>query len=55
MVLLLWLLLTAYAIVLGADLDGEAERQTVKDSTSGPAQPLGQRRAYAADTVASNA
>jgi membrane protein len=54
-VLLLWLLLTAYAIVLGAELDGEAERQTVKDSTSGPAQPLGQRRAYAADTVASNA
>lgn len=29
-VLLLWLLLTAYAIVLGAELDGEAERQTAR-------------------------
>ncbi len=51
-VLLLWLLLTAYAIVLGAELDGEAERQTVADSTRGPSQPLGRRGAYAADTVA---
>ncbi len=51
-VLLLWLFLTAYAIVLGAELDAEAERQTAKDSTSGAEQPLGQRDAYAADTVA---
>lgn len=53
-VLLLWLLLTAYAVVLGAELDAEAERQTVRDSTRGPEQPLGQRRAYAADTVAND-
>jgi len=32
-VLLLWLFLTAYAVVFGAELDSEAERQTVKDST----------------------
>jgi membrane protein len=51
-VLLLWLFLTAYAVVFGAELDSEAERQTVKDSTEGPEQPLGQRQAYAADTVA---
>lgn len=51
-VLLLWLFLTAYAVVFGAELDSEAERQTIKDSTKGPGQPLGQRRAYAADTVA---
>jgi membrane protein len=51
-VLLLWLFLTAYAAVFGAELDSEAERQTVKDSTDGPGQPLGRRQAYAADTVA---
>lgn len=52
-VLLLWLFLTAYAIVLGAELDAEAERQTARDTTRGPERPLGQRDAYAADTVAS--
>ena len=53
-VLLLWLLLSAYVIVLGAELDAEAERQTARDSTRGPRRPLGQRDAYAADTVASS-
>jgi membrane protein len=51
-VLLLWLLLSAYSIILGAELDAEAERQTTRDSTKGPRSPLGQRDAYAADTVA---
>ncbi len=54
-VLLLWLLLTAYAIVLGAEFDSETERQTRQDSTRGPSQPLGQRGAYAADTLGSEA
>ncbi len=52
-VLLLWLLLSAYAVVLGAELDAETERQTERDSTRGPSKPLGQRQAYAADTVGS--
>ncbi|MBA2624653.1 MAG: YihY family inner membrane protein [Acidimicrobiia bacterium] len=51
--LLLWLFVTAYIVVFGAELDSEAERQTARDSTAGPRKPLGQRRAYAADTVAS--
>ncbi|MDQ3147633.1 MAG: YihY/virulence factor BrkB family protein, partial [Actinomycetota bacterium] len=50
-VLLLWLFVTAYIIVLGAELDAETERQTARDSTVGPTRPLGRRRAYAADTV----
>lgn len=54
-VLLLWLLLTAYAIVLGAEFDAETERQTTLDSTRGTSQPLGQRGAYAADSVGSEA
>jgi membrane protein len=53
-VLLLWLLLSAYVIILGAELDAETERQTARDSTTGPRRPLGQRDAYAADTVASS-
>jgi membrane protein len=51
-VMLLWLLLSAYVIILGAEFDAEAERQTARDSTKGPRRPLGQRAAYAADTVA---
>jgi len=51
-VLMLWLLLTAAMIVLGAEINAEAERQTVEDSTDGPPRPMGQREAYAADTVA---
>jgi membrane protein len=53
-VLLLWLLLSAYVIILGAELDAEAERQTARDSTAGPRRPLGRRDAYAADTVAAS-
>ena len=51
-VLLLWLLLSSYAIIVGAEFDAEAERQTARDSTSGRSEPLGTRGAYAADTVA---
>ena len=52
-VLLLWLFLTAYVIVFGAELDAESERQTRQDTTQGERQPMGERDAYAADTVAS--
>ncbi len=51
-VLLLWLFVTAYVIILGAELDAESERQTGRDTTQGERQPMGQRDAYAADTVA---
>jgi membrane protein len=50
-VLMLWLWLSAFAVLFGAELNAEAERQTRRDSTRGPAKPLGQRGAYAADTV----
>ena len=50
-VVMLWLYLTAYAIVLGAELNAESERQTTKDTTSGRHRPLGERDAEAADTV----
>ncbi|HYD57219.1 MAG TPA: YihY/virulence factor BrkB family protein [Burkholderiales bacterium] len=50
-ILLTWFLLTAYAILIGAELNGEIERQTAKDTTES-GKPLGGRGAYAADTVA---
>jgi membrane protein len=48
---MLWLYLTAFAVLAGAELNAELERQTMKDTTTGPPRPLGQRGAYAADTL----
>jgi membrane protein len=50
-VVMLWLFLTAYVVVLGAEINAEAERQTAKDTTTGRRRPLGERDAEAADTV----
>ena len=51
-VLLLWLYLTSYIILLGAEINAESEKQTKQDTTTGPSVPMGERRAEAADTVA---
>jgi membrane protein len=50
-VLLFWLWITAYAILLGAEINAETEQQTVKDTTKGPEQPIGQRDAVKADST----
>jgi len=50
-VFLMWLYLTAYVVLLGAEFNSEMERQTVKDTTPGQEKKLGERGAYAADTV----
>jgi membrane protein len=50
-VLMLWLLLTALVVILGAEINCELERQTARDSTVGEERPLGSRHAYAADTI----
>ncbi len=54
-VVMLWLLLSALVVILGAEINCELERQTVRDSTKGPERPLGARNAYAADTVGPSA
>ncbi len=46
-----WLWLTILLVVVGAAVNGEAERQTVRDSTVGPERPLGERGAVVADSV----
>lgn len=50
-ILLLWLNLTAFAILLGAEINAETERQTGRDSTRGEPKPMGERNAFAADTL----
>jgi membrane protein len=50
-VLLLWLYVSAYAILLGAEVNAESERQTARDSTTGPPRPMGERGATMADTL----
>ncbi len=50
-VLMLWLWLTVYAVLLGAEINAESEQQTVRDTTKGPPQPLGERNAVKADSV----
>jgi membrane protein len=49
--LLLWLWLTCYAILLGAEINAETEQQTVVDTTKGPPEPLGERGAVKADSL----
>lgn len=49
-VLMLWLWITAYIVLLGAEINAESEQQTVKDTTTGPAEPIGQRGAVKADS-----
>lgn len=50
-ILLMWFLLSSYAVLIGAEVNAEMERQTRKDTTGGSPEPRGKRGAYAADTV----
>ena len=49
--MMMWFFVTAYAVLLGAELNSELELQTAVDSTDGPPRPLGARGAYVADHV----
>jgi membrane protein len=51
-VLMLWLYLTSYIVLLGAEINAESERQTRKDTTKGESVPMGERGAEAADQLA---
>lgn len=50
-VLMMWFLLSVYSILLGGEINAEMERQTAEDTTEGKPEPMGQRGAYAADTL----
>jgi membrane protein len=50
-VLMLWLYLTCYLVLLGAEINSEAEHQTAHDTTTGEPQPMGARDAKMADEL----
>lgn len=50
-ILLIWFWLTAYTVIVGAELNAEMERHTCVDTTRGPDRPLGERGAAMADYI----
>ena len=53
-ILLTWLWLSAWLVLLGAELNSEMEHQTKRDTTTGAREPMGERGAVKADTVGSS-
>lgn len=51
MILLLWLWISAFIVLVGAELNAEMEHQTEHDTTVGRPKPRGERGAYVADHV----
>jgi membrane protein len=49
---LMWLYVTAFVVLLGAELNAEIERQTARDTTGGPETKMGERGARMADVCA---
>ncbi len=50
-VMLMWFWISAFIILLGAELNGELEAQTRIDTTQGEDQPMGERGAVKADNL----
>jgi membrane protein len=50
-VLLLWLWISMFVVLLGAEINAEAEQQTGVDTTVGKPRPRGSRNAVKADTL----
>ncbi len=48
-ILLVWFWLTAFVVIVGAEINAEMERHTSVDTTCGPDRPVGQRGAAMAD------
>jgi membrane protein len=48
-ILLMWFYITAYTILLGAEINAASELQTLKDTTTGDEKPRGERGAYVAN------
>jgi membrane protein len=52
--IMMWFFVTAYVVLLGAELNAELEMQTAVDSTAGRPKPIGRRGAYVADHVSTD-
>ena len=44
-------LVSVIILIVGAEIDAELERQTMRDTTTGTPLPMERRGAYVADTV----
>ncbi len=51
-ILMLWLFLTAFIVLMGAEINSEMEHQTRYDTTIGQERPMGERNAHHADRCA---
>src|SRR5829696_7201390 len=51
-ILMFWLFISAFVVLVGAELNTEMELQTARDTTKGPEAPMGERGGHAADHVA---
>ncbi|WP_417525998.1 YihY/virulence factor BrkB family protein [Marinovum sp.] len=51
-VLLMWLWISSYVLLFGAEINAEAEAQVRPDTTTGPGMPLGMRGAVKANELA---
>jgi membrane protein len=49
--MLMWIYLSLWVVLVGAELNAEIEHQTAQDTTTGPEMPMGERGAVMADTV----
>lgn len=50
-ILMLWLWITALIVLIGAEINAEAEQQTIRDTTVGEPSPMGERDAVKADAM----
>ncbi|QFU17393.1 YihY/virulence factor BrkB family protein [Microvirga thermotolerans] len=48
---MMWLYLSLWVVLVGAEINAEIEHQTAQDTTAGPERPLGERGASMADDV----
>ncbi len=49
--MMMWIYISLWIVLVGAELNSEIEHQTARDSTTGPEKPLGTRGAAMADKV----
>jgi membrane protein len=50
-ILMMWLLLSAFSVLLGAEINAEIEHQTAGDTIPVEPKPQGQRGAYGTDAI----
>lgn len=50
-----WFYISSFVVLLGGEVNAELEHQTMRDTTKGASEPMGNRGAKMADTVGKSA